>query len=68
MEGCAARYLLAASSFILALGGAMHAAAFSRAATALPTSGMPSFFVNSFKGLWAHRLRYPVDARVLFSD
>lgn len=44
--------LLAASAAMLALGGLMHARAFGKAAVAVASSTLPSFYANSLKALW----------------
>ncbi len=46
------RFLLALSSIISALGGAMHAAAFRKALVAIDVSNLPRFYGGSSKGLW----------------
>ncbi len=46
------RFLLAASSLILLVGGLMHAAAFGKAVRAVDASNLPAFYANSLKGLW----------------
>jgi hypothetical protein len=46
------RYLLAASSAILALGGLMHARAFRKALAAANASDLPEFYAGSLKALW----------------
>lgn len=46
------RFLLALSSAISALGGAMHAAAFPKALVAIDGSNLPHFYGGSSKGLW----------------
>jgi hypothetical protein len=48
----AARCLLAFSSFVFAIGGLMHAAAFSKTLAVIAKSNLPAFFANSFKMLW----------------
>lgn len=48
----APRVLLAASSFILAATGVVHAVAFRRALSAVASSDLPPFFSGSFKSLW----------------
>jgi hypothetical protein len=52
MVTTAPRFLLAVSSLVLALGSVAHAAAFSRAATALSMPGLPPFIAGSSKALW----------------
>lgn len=47
-----ARWLLACSSMLSALGGAIHAAAFSKALAAIDASNLPRFYGGSSKGLW----------------
>lgn len=46
------RFLLGLSSIISALGGAMHAAAFRKAVTAIEGSNLARFYGGSSKGLW----------------
>src|SRR5712692_8983271 len=46
------RLLLAVSSFLSAMGGVAHAAAFRKALTAIAASDLPRFFAGSSKGLW----------------
>jgi len=46
------RLLLALSSVISALGGAMHATAFRKALAAIDASNLPYFYGGSSKGLW----------------
>jgi hypothetical protein len=46
------RFLLAFSSLLLAVGGAIHAAAFNRPLTAIATSNLTPFLGASFKLLW----------------
>ena len=48
----APRLLLAFSSVCLAVGGAVHALAFPKAATMAEHSTLPAFFSAAFKGLW----------------
>jgi hypothetical protein len=48
----ASRILLALTSLCLAAGGAVHALAFSKAATVAEHSNLPLFFSAAFKGLW----------------
>src|SRR5438445_6682705 len=52
MKSTWCRLLLAGSSFILALGGPVHAAAFNKAAAILAAANLPPFYAGSFKGLW----------------
>ena len=46
------RILLALTAVILALGGAMHAAAFKKMLSAVEASNLQPFYANSLKGLW----------------
>ncbi len=46
------RLLLAVSSLLSAVGGAMHAIAFRKALTAVDASNLPRFYGGSSKGLW----------------
>ena len=46
------QFLLGASGALLALGGLMHARAFGKAAAAVASSNLPTFYANSLKGLW----------------
>jgi len=46
------RFLLAFSSFLSALGGAIHAAAFGKAQTVFGSSNLPHFYAGSSKALW----------------
>jgi hypothetical protein len=46
------RLLLVLASFLLALGGAMHASAFPKAVKAVAASNLPPFFGKALKGLW----------------
>jgi hypothetical protein len=46
------RLLLAFAALLMALGGFVHAAAFSKARDQLATTSMPPFFTSSFKALW----------------
>jgi hypothetical protein len=46
------RILLAISSAISALGGAMHASAFRKSLVAIDCSNLPHFYGGSSKGLW----------------
>jgi hypothetical protein len=48
----APRLLLAFSSVCLAVGGAVHALAFPKAAIVAEHSTLPAFFSAAFKGLW----------------
>ena len=48
----APRLLLAFSSLCLAVGGALHAQAFPKAATVAEHSTLPPFFSAAFNGLW----------------
>jgi len=52
MVGRTPRFLLALSSVISALGGAMHALAFRKAAAAIDSSSLAHFYGGSSKGLW----------------
>lgn len=52
MVARAPRFLLAFSSLLLVVGGAMHAAAFKRTLVAIAASNLPPFFGNSLKLLW----------------
>ena len=44
--------LLALPAALLAVGGAMHLAAFGKASAAVAGSNLPAFFGNSLKALW----------------
>jgi hypothetical protein len=46
------RLLLVLASFLLALGGAMHASAFPKAVKAVAASNLPPFFAKALKALW----------------
>jgi hypothetical protein len=46
------RFLLAFASFLSALGGVIHAAAFKKALRAIAASNLPGFYGSSSKGLW----------------
>ena len=46
------RFLLALSSLLSAAGGAIHAAAFRTALTAINASDLPHFYAGSSKALW----------------
>ncbi len=46
------RFLLTVASFLAAVGGALHAAAFSKAQAAITASNLPRFYAGSSKGLW----------------
>jgi len=46
------RFLLALASLLSAVGGALHAAAFRKALTAIAASNLPRFYGGSSKGLW----------------
>jgi hypothetical protein len=46
------RFLLAFSSLLLAVGGAIHAAAFNRPLAAIATVNLDPFLGASFKALW----------------
>ena len=46
------RVLLATSSFLSALGGAMHALAFRKALVAINSSDLARFYAGSSKALW----------------
>ena len=46
------RFLLALSSLLSAAGGAIHAAAFRKALTAINASDLPHFYAGSSKALW----------------
>jgi hypothetical protein len=46
------RFLLGASSALLALGGLMHARAFGKAAAAAASSNLPAFYADSLRALW----------------
>jgi len=48
----APRFLLGSASLLSALGGAIHAAAFRKALTALNASKLPFFYAGSSKSLW----------------
>ena len=48
----APQLMLGVASFLMALGGAMHAAAFNRAAVAIAGSNLPRFFGDCSKALW----------------
>jgi len=46
------RLLLAFSSLLSAVGGALHAAPFNRALAAIAAANLQPFYGNSFKALW----------------
>jgi len=46
------RFLIALASLLSAMGGAVHAAAFRKAQTAILASNLPHFYEASSKGLW----------------
>ncbi len=46
------RVLLGLASLLSAAGGALHAAAFRKALTAIAASNLPRFYGGSSKGLW----------------
>ncbi len=52
MKMLAPRLLLALSSLLLAAGGVVHAAAFSKARAAFGAPDLMPFFANSAKALW----------------
>jgi hypothetical protein len=52
MASRTARFLFAFASVLSAVGGAMHALAFRKAATAIAASNLPHFYVGSAKALW----------------
>jgi hypothetical protein len=54
------RFLLAFSSLLSALGGAIHAAAFGKALPIISASNLPRFYGGSSKALWLE------DSAVLF--
>jgi len=46
------RFFLAVAALLSAAGGAIHAAAFAKARTALTASNLPHFYLGSSKALW----------------
>lgn len=52
MVARAARFFLAVAALLSAAGGAIHAAAFAKARTALTASNLPHFYLGSSKALW----------------
>lgn len=46
------RFFLAVAALLSAAGGAIHAAAFVKARTALTASNLPHFYLGSSKALW----------------
>ncbi len=48
----APRFLLAFSSLLLAVGGALHAAPFGRTQALITASNLTPFLANSYKALW----------------
>ncbi len=52
MGAATRKVFLAAASFLSALGGAIHAAAFRKALNAISVSNLPHFYAASSEGLW----------------
>ncbi len=52
MSNRIARILWMITALLLLGGGAMHAAAFGKAARAIASANLPIFFAHSFLGLW----------------
>ncbi|MBV9573036.1 MAG: hypothetical protein JOY93_03205 [Acidobacteriales bacterium] len=46
------RYLLGTAALLSALGAAIHAGAFKKAASAIEASDLPRFYASSSKALW----------------